>query len=190
MAWSWTPVPRRLLRDHRVLRLSREDRCVLLSLYLGADEHGRFNADEMSLRVGLGLVDGEVLGEPVSRLNEAGLVHLYLHEGNPYGVLDGWGQDLGADMRKRRPASVLPNPPADVWEAAKCDGAYRGGTHDAEPIRNVSGQRPDSIRTASGLKRGKRVKREESKRAREDEGQPRRNTLLEQMRVIDGGGHG
>ena len=193
MAWSWTPMPRRLLRDHRVLRLSRTDRAVLFSLYLGADEHGRFNADEMSLRVALGIVDGEVLAEPVARLNEAGLVHLYIVNGNPYGVLDAWDADLGIDMRKRRPASILPDPPLATWELARCEGTYRGGEH--EPDRTLSGSVPDAVRTPSGPNRGEDIEEieeiEEIPPVPQDGNvTPRRAALMEQMRLIQGGDDG
>jgi len=210
MAWSWTPVPRRLLRDHRVLRLDRSDRSVLFSLYLGADEHGRFNADEMSLRVTLGFLDTFQLSETVERLSDLKLVHLYRDdEGTQFGVLDRWCEDLGLDIRKRRPRSTLPNPPADVWEAAKCQGGYRGGEHapavveddtpaaepvEEKPVRTASGHGADSDRTASGLeerkgKRGKRGKAPKpSEQTSHDDGSPRRAALLDQMKLIKGGG--
>jgi len=191
-----------LLHDHRVLRLSRADRAVLLSLYLGADEHGRFNADEMSLRVALGFVDGEVLSEPVSRLNEAGLVHLFVYEGTPFGVIDRWDEDLGADIRRRRPASSLPDPPPQAWAKAKCDGTYKGGTHvpsgsDPDAVRIESGSDPVTVRAPSGSRREeKEEKRGEKESVLATESQPdgdgndtpRRATLLEQMKLIQGGG--
>jgi len=140
---AWRPVPERLLKDYRVLDLDRADRAVLLSLYLGADQHGRFDASERVMRCALALVDGEMLRDSVERLADAGLVHLYQQEDHPYGVIDRYDEDMGSDMRKRRPASGLPDPPADAWEAARCDGTYRGGQH-------VSGNEPDSDRTVAG----------------------------------------
>ena len=144
---AWRPVPERLLKDYRVLDLDRADRAVLLSLYLGADQHGRFDASERVMRCTLALVDGEVLCDVVERLSDAGLVHLYQVGDHPYGVIDRYDDDMGADMRKRRPASGLPDPPSDVWSAAKCDGVFRGGQHAPHA---VAGHVPDSGRTTAG----------------------------------------
>lgn len=191
MAWSWTPVPRKLLRDHRILRLTREDRAVLLSLYLGVDEHGRFNADEMSLRCVLGLVDGEVLAESLERLCDQGLVHVWLHNGDPYGVIDGFDEDLGSDIRKRRPASTLPNPPEEVWNAARCDGLYKGGSHEPSTIRLPSGPGPVVERSPSGLNRGDRRKKGEETAPEQVHAGPnssRQEQLAAQMALIQGAG--
>ena len=54
VSWPWMPVPRRLLSEERVLDLSHADRGMLLSLYLAADEHGRFEAGSTALRRALG----------------------------------------------------------------------------------------------------------------------------------------
>jgi len=144
---AWRPVPERLLKDFRVLDLDRADRAVLLSLYLGADQHGRFDASERVMRCTLALVDGEMLRDSVERLADAGLVCLYQQGDHPYGVIERYDDDMGADMRKRRPASGLPDPPADVWEAAKCEGTYRGGSHTHGTL---SGSVPDTDRTLTG----------------------------------------
>jgi len=144
---AWRPVPERLLKDFRVLDLDRADRAVLLSLYLGADQHGRFDASERVMRCALALVDGEMLRDSVERLADAGLVCLYQQGDHPYGVIERYDDDMGADMRKRRPASGLPDPPAEAWGAAKCEGTYRGGKHTP---RQVSGVEPDSDRTVAG----------------------------------------
>lgn len=156
MAWSFNPVPRRLLKDHRVLMLTPLQRAVLLSLYLGSDEHGRFHCHPMSLAVVLGMVGGEwTPGEVVEHLVGVGLVHRYKGaDKQTYGILDQWDTDLAADHRSKRPRSCHPSPPKAVWERAGVDGRYRGGRHQpgdtaADAVRAASEPKPDTVRTAS-----------------------------------------
>ena len=152
MAWSFNPTPRRLLQDVRVLTLDPHDRAVLLSLYVGSDEHGRFQHHPITLAVALGMVgDGWGPSLAVDRLAEAGLVHLYDGgDGYTYGQLDQWDADLGSDHKGKRPRSCHPDPPVGVWARAGCDGRYRGGTHTARKAPNVTPEaRPDAVRTPS-----------------------------------------
>ena len=120
-------MPRRLLSDDRLLTLELSDRAVLLSLYLCADEHGRFDAGEMALRRGCGVVTGEPLRPIVDRLAASGLVHLYEARSKPFGCLDGFDEDITADHTKKRPRPSFPAPPVSVWLGARCSGVYRGG---------------------------------------------------------------
>ena len=135
MSWPWMPVPRRLLSEERVLDLSHADRGMLLSLYLAADEHGRFEAGATALRRALGafIAPGEMT-EILDRLKSAGLVHTYEVEGSTYGVLDRFDQDITRDHRSKRPRPSHPAPPAATWEAAQIVGDYRKGQD--EPIDN------------------------------------------------------
>lgn len=192
----WRPVPERLLKDYRVLDLDRADRAVLLSLYLGADQHGRFDASERVMRCALALVDGEMLHTSVERLADAGLVHLYQQGDHPYGVIDRYDEDMGADMRKRRPASGLPDPPSEVWEAARCEGTFRGGQHasgkEPDTDRAPAGQEPDTAQEeaptrardhAPSLVKKEREKREENACATPG---VRRTELAAQLAAIGG----
>ena len=193
----WRPVPERLLKDYRVLDLDRADRAVLLSLYLGADQHGRFDASERVMRCTLALVDGEVLSDSVERLATAGLVHLYQTGDHPYGVIDRYDDDLGADMRKRRPASGLPDPPANIWDAAKCEGTYRGGKHEfiignvPATVRPPPGQWPDSAKTEAPMRAREPAPAFEEEEIEEKEkkiGAPgmRRTELAAQLAQLEG----
>ena len=192
---AWRPVPERLLKDYRVLDLDRADRAVLLSLYLGADQHGRFDASERVMRCALALVDGEMLRDSVERLADAGLVHLYQQDDHPYGGIDKYDEDMGSDMRKRRPASGLPDPPSDAWSAARCDGTYRGGKHVSgdEPAddRTAAGQQPDTVQTEAPTRardpvpalQEREIKEREKKRAAPG---VRRTELAAQLAAMEG----
>ena len=125
--WSWIPVPRRLLQDDRLLNLALEDRAVYLSLYLAADEHGRFDAGEMALRRNAGIVTGAEVTPTLERLAELRLVYLYERNGSRFGLLDHFDEDITRDHTKKRPSPNHPAPPADVWKAAGCSGVFRGG---------------------------------------------------------------
>ena len=181
MAWSFHPTPRRLLQDVRVLTLDQHDRAVLLSLYVGSDEHGRFQHHPVALAVSLGMVGpGWDPAAAVERLGASGLLHLYpAADGYTYGQLDQWDADLGADHKGKRPKSNHPSPPAAIWELAGCDGKFRGGRHkpgsppnatlvddpeqDPNAVRTRSEQDPNTVRTRSerrppnkGRKEGKK----------------------------------
>lgn len=143
MAWSWIPIPRQTLSDERVLDLEVADRGVFLSIYLVADEHGRFEAGSTSLRRSLGLfVSSEEIKAALDRLIAAGLVHEYEAKGRRFGVLDGFDAGLTRDQIGKRPAPTCPAPPRGVWDAAGIVGAYRGGGQD-EP----ADQRPPTDRS-------------------------------------------
>ena len=148
LLWSWIPVPRRLLSDDRLLNLELADRAVLLSLYLCADEHGRFDAGEMALRRNTGVVTGESLRPVVERLSRLRLVHLYERNDQRFGVIDHFDEDITADHTKKRPRPSHPAPPRDVWASAGCSGVYRGGSDEPCPSsdRSPTDQRPDAGR--------------------------------------------
>lgn len=131
MAWSFQPIPRRLLQHEVVLELTAHDRAVLFSLYVGSDEHGRFRANPQVLAILLGMVGQhwEPL-EAVNRLADWGMLHLYTgSDGRLYGVLDQFDQDIASEQRRKRPRSIHPSPPRDVWRSAGVDGEFRKGRH-------------------------------------------------------------
>ena len=148
--WSWHPVPVRLLTDRRVIEIGLEDRAILLSLYLGSDEHGRFDASPTVLCFKLAILDAEKIRESVQRLAEIGLVHLYTAAGALYGVIDGWDRDMVATHQKKRPASQYPPPPQEVAEIAGCSGVSRSSCapsgHPVGTQRDPNGHPTDSYR--------------------------------------------
>ena len=142
------PVPRRLLSEERVLDLSHADRGMLLSLYLAADEHGRFEAGATAMRRALGaFVQPEEMTAILDRLKAAGLVHTYEVEGSTYGVLDRFDQDITRDHRSKRPRPAHPSPPLATWEAAKVVGDYRKGQDEPNDKRPETAPRSDSDRS-------------------------------------------
>ena len=150
MAWSFQPIPRRLLQHEVVLELTAHDRAVLFSLYVGTDEHGRFRAHGQVLAVSLGMVGGD--WEPLAAVNRLacqGMLHLYTgSDGRQYGVLDQFDQDIASEQRRKRPRSIHPSPPRDVWRAAGCDGEFRKGKH--KPGDCLASVIPQAVQTASG----------------------------------------
>ena len=177
--WSWIPVPRRLLSDDRLLNLELADRAVLLSLYLCADEHGRFDAGEMALRRNAGVVTGSEMTPVVERLAALRLVHLYERNGSRFGVIDHFDADITRDHTKKRPSPCHPAPPADVWESAACSGVFRGGQdepHTDQPSvgltnrqsvsisdRSVTDQRSDTERLKIEKKEREDITREQAR---------------------------
>jgi|GEM_PF-2294344 hypothetical protein len=116
-------LPARLAADPAFLRAHPVDRFVLLGLYLIADEHGRFCAEDPVLRRDLGLyADAR---QCVDTLARVGWVHLYRSRAIVYGVLDQFDQDSGLTKCRHRPAATYPTPPPEVFEAAGCMGHYR-----------------------------------------------------------------
>lgn len=88
-------IPKRLIRLPQYLRLSLEERAVLLSLYAHCDGAGRFPAsmDTLAELLGLGAEfgmrsssDGPLISIFIT-LREAGLVRPYVVGGEEYGVL-------------------------------------------------------------------------------------------------------
>ena len=169
--WSWIPVPRRLLSDDRLLNLDLADRAVLLSLYLCADEHGRFDAGEMALRRNAGVVTGSEMTPVVERLAALRLVHLYQRNGSRFGVIDHFDADITRDHTKKRPSPCHPAPPADVWEAAACSGVFRGGQDEphtdrltvSNSDRSVTDQRSDTERLKIEKKEREDITREQAR---------------------------
>jgi len=104
--------------------LTRAERGVFLSLYCAADEHGLFAADEMPLRLTLGLMEPEPVQPAILRCAEVGLVHLYRLGAVLYGVVDQYDADADPKTLADRPAPTLPMPPADICEKSRCSGAY------------------------------------------------------------------
>ena len=166
--WSWHPVPVRLLTDRRVIEIALEDRAILLSLYLGADEHGRFDASPMVLCFKLAILDVEKIRKSVERLAESGLVHLYTVGGALYGVIDKWDQDMVATHQKKRPASQYPPPPHEIAEIAGCSGVSRSACppsgHPVGTQRDPSGQPVDSYRQTD--KQTKHTKQDRTKQTK------------------------
>ena len=168
--WSWIPVPRRLLSDDRILNLALEDRAVFLSLYLCADEHGRFDAGEMALRRNAGVVTGVAMLPVVERLADLRLVHLYERNGSRFGLIDHFDEDITQDHTKKRPRPSHPAPATEIWKAAACSGMYRGGQdqpfeeHRSDADRSVTEHGSDADR----LKREKK-EREVIPRGSEEE---------------------
>jgi hypothetical protein len=145
--WSWHPVPIRLLTDRRVLEIDLTARSILLSLYLAADEHGRFDASPTVLCFKLAILDGPLIRSNLEVLAEAGLVHLFTVAGDLYGVIDGWDRDMVATHQKKRPASIYPAPPQEVADLAGCSGVSR-------KHRDPSGCPVGAQRVPSGIPTG------------------------------------
>ncbi len=137
MAWAWVSLKRSILSDEAVLEVSAMARYVFLGLHLVADEHGRFRAGVRSLKVQLGLIDGEDLGALMDELQAAKLIHLYSAEGVGYGLIDGYDARLTGAQRRKRPAPEHPAPCPEIMEAAKADPS----------AQRTPGHRPDTVRT-------------------------------------------
>lgn len=165
MAWSFQPIPRRLLQHEVVLELTAHDRAVLFSLYVGSDEHGRFRANPQVLAILLGMVgqDWQPL-EAVNRLAAWGMLHLYTgSDGRLYGVLDQFDQDIASEQRRKRPRSIHPSPPRDVWRSAGVDGEFRKGKH--RPGDCLANARAERVSTVSGHGPPNKGRKEERKEA-------------------------
>ena len=155
MAWSFKPIQCRLMQDVRVLSLDAHDRSVLLSLYVGSDAHGRFVNHQVALAVSLGMVGpGWSPCAAVDRLAAVGLLHLYkADDGQQYGQIDRWDDDLTADHMNKRPKSLHPSPPPELWSAAQCVGKYRNGRHEparrecTDAVQTLSGRGTDAVQT-------------------------------------------
>jgi len=109
---NWSPVPHTVLRGsaRSELYLSQplDTRGVYLALWVISDSHGRFCAGPNGLRVELGCFT-EDLDLHLERLK--GLVQLYTVDGQRYGYLIGYEDDLPDTMINRRGDSALPAPP-------------------------------------------------------------------------------
>jgi len=120
---KWGPLPRRLARDPRYLACHPTDRAILLGIYLVADEHGRFCAEDLVLRRDIAAY-GPV--RPcVNTLARLELVYLYRSDGADYGALQAFDFDWGVFETGRRPQPTYPSPPPDVWELARCNGHFK-----------------------------------------------------------------
>lgn len=107
MAWSWSFVPTRLLRDPRFLRLGELDSALLLRLYACCDRHGRGPTDEYALRVVAGLIVGAPdLPTRVGRLVQSTL--LLLSEDGEAWQIDRYDEDAPRDVKRDRPDSEYP----------------------------------------------------------------------------------
>ena len=115
-----------------VRRLEAADRYIVSRFTDACDPFGRIELDYEDLAEHCEVVDEDDVRDLVMRLAAGKRPFLHVYAGGKFACLHGFDAWASATYLRDRGRPKYPEPPRDVWEAAKCSPVHRHNRDGAE----------------------------------------------------------